>query len=244
MGCSCCISFGNKPYINRRSSVSNRYSIDFTDTKIEQIDDYFNYIKQFSASIIQNIQALRIAKTVFYYKLCLPSLFSELDTTRAYISLVLYLIANGYKIEFTDSCPFLEVNNENDIYKSYLAYVESLHHNIIALNSIKPDLQEQISKGKEFFRRASFIADEEGFDFPQKLNAIGIMISNFKVLWKLPSKIENRIWSVKKDLFGLKEGMRKCLQMSVRFSLLYNTTRGLGPEDTLRKIWHDQDQLK
>ena len=42
----------------------------------------------------------------------------------------------------------------------------------------------------------------------------------------------------------LKDGLRQCIKMSTKFSLLHGTGNGLGFEETIRLNWNEPDQLR
>lgn len=180
MGCACSVLF-SRPVTSRHSTHCTS-SVYFNQTEIPEIDQYFSSIKQDAKEIIEKLKSLQFTKSYFYHKLCLPSLFFSPDSSTAVIVLVLHLISTGYKIEFIDHCPYLEVNKASDVFSLYCEYIESLHENIVALTSIKPVLQDKICRGEDFMKKISYIADKEGLDLNQKINCIGIMIHNFKIL--------------------------------------------------------------
>lgn len=243
MGCSCSDMFKKPEEHYRRSSVHSLTSLHFCQTEIFEIDNFFNSIKQQSSEIIPNIAALQVAKSRFYHKLHLLSLFVNPNSNVAVISMILYLVATGNKIEFLDSCPYLEVETPTEIFPLYINYVESLHENIIALTKIKPELQEYIIKSNQYLQMIPYIADKEGLDLNQKLNSTAILINNCKALWNLPKVVEDRLWNVKKDLMDLRDGIRYSITLSVKFSIIHGTSEGASFDETIRKIWHDPSEL-
>lgn len=217
--------------------------MNFLYTDILEIDNYFSKIKERSSEITQKLQALQYAKSYFFHKLHLPALFITPNPCIAMVSLVLYLVASGNKIEFIDACPYLQVQNEIELFSYYTSYIAALHECIVTLTETKPEMQEFITTAKSYIKKISYIADKEGFDLCRKLNSVAIMIKNCKILWDLPNIIENRLWAVKKDLMDIKLGIRECGMLSLKFSDLYGTCSASVPE-TIRLVWHEPSQLK
>ena len=244
MGCICRSSSQVSNSSQRSSSFVNFPSVHFAPTDIIKIDSYFSNIKLRLSEILPKLKTLQIIKSHFYHALHLPSLFVSPNSNLAIVSLILYLIASGNKIEFLDSCPYLEVQTNIEMFKLYLDYVESLHYNIVSLTTLKPELQEYISKSMEYIQKISRIADEDGLDLDQKLNSIMILMNNCKVLWNLPEILEERLWKVKKDLMELKDGIHYSIHLSLKFSILHGTSEGIGFEETIRNIWHEPEELR
>ena len=244
MGSICSKSSQDNYSVPRRSSLIILSSVYFEPTDISEIDNYFSSIKGRSSVIIPKLKTLQIAKSHFYHELHLPSLFTRPNSNIAIVSMILYLIASGNKIEFLDSCPYLEVQSRVEMFELYIDYVKSLHDNIASLTSLKAELQVFISKSTEYTQKISQIADHEGLDLNQKLNSIGILMNNCKIIWNLQKIIEDRLWNVKKDLMDLKDGIHYSFSLSLKFSMLHGTSEGIGIEEIIRSIWHQPDELR
>jgi hypothetical protein len=153
-------------------------------------------------------------------------------------------VGSGNRIEFLESCPYLQVGEETEIFYCFKKYVELLHQNIVALTELKPFLQDYIDRAREIIRTLSHTADQEGFDLTQKLNLIAVMVHNCKILWQIPGFIENRLLCVKKDLMDVKNGLRMCVGMSCRFSIFHGRFLNVSPVDTIRSVWDSPEDLK
>lgn len=216
----------------------------FMSTDLQIYDQFFQQIQIRTDSITQTLKLLQFEKSLLYHSLSLPSLFKDADSSTASTCLVLFLVASGNQIEFSDSCPYLEVSTETDLFLNFKKYVELLHLNIVSLTKLKPDLQDFIDKARDFLRKISATADKDGLDLAQKLNLIAIIVHNCKVLWKLPSVVEQKLASVKKDLIDAKNGIRNCVRMSSRFSLIHGHFVGHSPAETIRLVWESPWELK
>jgi hypothetical protein len=242
MGCKFSALWQKRPRGPRKSTTT--FSVqEFKLTEIQYFDEFFHSIHTKSTIISHKLKLLQFEKSLLYHSLGLTRLFKDPDSSTACSALVLFLVASGNKIEFIDACPYLEVSNETEIYFSFKRYVELLHLNIVALTELKPLLQDYIEKAREIIRTLSHTADAEGFDLSHKLNLIAIMVYNCKILWQIPSFIDNRLLCVKKDLLDVKNGIKFCVSMSCKFSLFHGLYANVSPSDTIRSIWYFPEEL-
>jgi len=216
----------------------------FKPTDLQIYDNFFQKIQSYTDSITQTLKLLQFEKSLLYHSLSLPSLFKDADSSTASTCLVLFLVASGNQIEFSDSCPYLQVSTETGLFLNFKKYIELLHLSIVSLTKLKPELQDFIDKAREFLRKISTTADKDGLDLAQKLNLIATIVYNCKVLWKLPGVVEQKLASVKKDLIDAKNGIRDCVRMSSRFSLIHGHFVGYSPADTIRVVWESPGELK